>query len=272
MLLVSGGLEVGGGLIGRLLAQGDYDEARRLASMAMDQYGNLDVPKLEALSRTELSNVQADPVYAEAQRDVMSQLGEMAKDGFTAADEAALNRITNQTNQQARGRRGAIAQSMAQRGMSGSGTELAMLLDSEQDSANRAQQQGLDVAAQAQQRIYDAIMGRGRAASQFRQQDYGEKAKAAEAQDYINRYNNNLPQQDYQNRLGLANAKAGAYGQAAANANNRGAGTQSTWGGIAHAAGTGTRAAAMYGAPPSRTNTYRPEDYDEDGLLKAWEF
>lgn len=263
-----------GGLLGKIAASGDFAKAEALIKQATDAYGNINLPALQNLGPTELANIKTDPRYAQAQGASLDALDEMSVDGFTTADEAALNRIQNQVNQQTKGRRGAIMASMAQRGMGGSGAELASLLDNEQDAANRAQEGGLDVAGKAQSRIYDAIMGRGQLATQYRGQEWGEKSAAARAQDHINEYNNNLPQQNFDNEIKLAGGKAGAATAGAGFYNNRGAGTQQTIAGVGQAVGQGAAAHSMYGAPPTKAATpgmtqYKPEDYDENGLLKV---
>ena len=67
---------------------------------------------------------------------------EQGEQGLTAIDRAALADIQNELARQERGQREAILANMAQRGISGSGQELASSLLAGQESAQRASQEG----------------------------------------------------------------------------------------------------------------------------------
>ena len=82
-------------------------------------------------------------------------------------------------------------QDAMQRGVYGSGLEMAQRLQAAQSAANRMNNQDMNVMAQAQQRALDALSNYGNLASNMRGQDYNEQAKRAAAQDAINQYNIN---------------------------------------------------------------------------------
>jgi hypothetical protein len=88
-----------------------------------------------------------------------------------------------------RGARQAISDSMAQRGLGGSGMELQAQLQGQQAAGDRDAMSGLNIAAQAQDRALQAIQGSGQLASQYRNQDFQEQAARAKAQDAINEFN-----------------------------------------------------------------------------------
>lgn len=126
----------------------------------------------------------------QAQLQALSQLqGISTNGGLTPEDKAQLNEIQSATGAQERGSREAIMQNARERGVGGSGMELAAQLINQQGSAGNANQSGLDVAAQAQKRALDAIMQSGQLGGQVQGQEFSEHAQKAAAQDAINRFN-----------------------------------------------------------------------------------
>jgi hypothetical protein len=69
------------------------------------------------------------------------------------------------------------------------GQVVSAQLQSQQEAAEMASKAGTDVAADAYKRALEAIEKRGAMATELRGQEFGEKAKKAEAQDIINRFN-----------------------------------------------------------------------------------
>ncbi len=125
---------------------------------------------------------------------------------------------------------------MASRGTLDSGAQLAMALQNQQQSANIMAAQGEHQAGQAQLRAYQAIQDRARLAGQGLDRDWRQKSEAARAQDSINAgnaaianaamtHNAGIPQQNFNNQLTLAGAKANAnaplIGATAANAKDK---------------------------------------------------
>lgn len=256
------GTQVLGGLVGFLVENGREKEAKEIMARARQNYDNLSVPKLqeiaaEVLGPTELAQIQTNPAYRAAQDDALNKLLEMEEGGgFNLEDRAALNRIQNQIARQEQAQRQQITEQMNARGVAGSGAELAMQLGNAQAAADRAQQSGLDVAAQAQRRYFDAIRGRADLAGQLRSQDWGEQSEVARAQDEINRfnwgrrfdvqqYNNNLRQQQYQNQVARADRQYGMARDEADALRNRGRREGQVISGVGGAIGGGMQ---QYGA------------------------
>lgn len=180
-------------LLAQLKATGIPDvEAQQVALEQLKSAGQL-TPELEQTitqQQSSLANYQNDPQLMQAQRAAIARLKNIGdQGGLQLEDRAALNDITNQAAQAAKGREGAILQNMAERGMGGSGNELAARLQSSQDAANRASSQGLQVGADAQRRALEAVLQGGQLAGQTRQQDFSQAAQQASAQDTINRFN-----------------------------------------------------------------------------------
>lgn len=139
---------------------------------------------------SEMQGITGDPRLKEAQLAALAELQGIADaGGMNAADEANLSKILSQAAQADKGRRDAILQNMQRRGMGGSGAELLAQLDSSQASTDRSAQQGLDIAAMAEQRALDALMRSGELGGSIRAQDFSEDAQKAAAQDAINRFN-----------------------------------------------------------------------------------
>ena len=88
-------------------------------------------------------------------------------------------------------------QNAMERGVYGSGLEMANRLQAAQSAANRMNNQDMDVMSQAQQRALEALSGYGNLSTQMRNQSFNEQAERAKAQDAINQYNiNNMKETD----------------------------------------------------------------------------
>ncbi len=253
----------------------------------LDGYDDIDLPTLEALQAEQMGpsaqegvRGQMDPRLRSEQMGTLESLGQFAETGDTAGSKAAMHRILSDAARSEGAGRNAIAQNMRARGVAGSGAELAMQLSNQQASADRAQTAGLDQAANAQKRMLDAQLAKGRMAGDLRQQDYGEMSDAARAKDLISRYstdartraqyyNAGLAQQNFGNKMQLQNGKANAqsgvaanYGQAADRAAQSGA---SVGQGIAN---VGMGASAELSKPTATPYGYSPTQptAEDDGI------
>lgn len=216
MPIIMGAIGIGapivGGIAGNLAGADDREAARKAQEAALAQILGITVPDIkdqqitlehlrsagqltpameEAIlqQQSEMQGISTDPRLKEAQMKALSQLQQMGETPLTAVETAELNNIRRSTSQQAQARQESILQNMAQRGMGGSGSELAAALSSSQASADRASQEGDRTAAMAQQRALEAIAGAGRMGGQMRDQDFSEQARIAQAQDAINHFN-----------------------------------------------------------------------------------
>lgn len=211
-LLTAGLAPVIGGIIGNVSGQGQRDQAQQLQQqalqrildvntpdinsmkLALQQYqsaGQLD-PSMESTVNAQdslMNNVSTDPRLRAAQMASLNQLQQMGVSGMRPEDQAAIASVINKTNQQANANNQSVLQNMQQRGVGGSGNELAAKMLNNQAAANSASQQGLDVAGQASQRALQAIMNAGNLGTQMEGQQFGEASQKAQAQDIINKYN-----------------------------------------------------------------------------------
>lgn len=145
---------------------------------------------LDTVDGTAFDNVATDPRLKEQQTASLAALKELADGGgFNSTDQANLARSRSGVEQADRGRREAIQQGMARRGMGGSGMDLLAQLDSSQAATDRQSQEGLNIAGMAQDRALQALMQGGSLAGDVRGQDFSEQSRVAEARDSIAKFN-----------------------------------------------------------------------------------
>lgn len=184
----------------------------------MSRYEAEEIYDPEQMSETELRDILGNNAMRAEQLQARQMLEDIASSGgMTAIDRARLSEIQNQIGSQERGSRERIKQDMAQRGLYGSGVELASQLQNQQGASQSASLAGSQVAADAQARAYDAILRGGEMAGNIESIDYNRLAQAAQAQDAINQYNNQNRNaaltQDWQNKQGIRNMNVSSENQ-----------------------------------------------------------
>lgn len=177
-------------------------EEQKIALQKFVSEGQLN-PKLEQAIKqnpSEFKNVVSSVSNRNAQNRALSELGDMGyQGGLRLQDKATLQDAMLNGQVKDRANREAITADMARRGMGGSGFEFASQLAGQQSGADRDARSSLSVAAQAQDRALQSIMGAGDMAGKMQSQDFQEQSAKAQAQDAINRFNtSNL--QDVQSR------------------------------------------------------------------------
>ncbi len=205
-------------------AQMDKARALRLVQQSVDEFGNINIPKLKelvlsTLPPSELAKIKDDPQYRAQQLAADANLNDVINSGgLTISDRATLNQILQRTSRSESAGRHAIENQQAARGTLDSGNQLAMQLQNQQQSAQGAAMAGEQTAGMAQDRLYRAIQERAQLAGQGLDRDYRQQSDLARAQDAINRgnidiqntaakYNAGLPQQNFQNQLASAGSK-----------------------------------------------------------------
>jgi len=207
-------IPVVGGLFGAGRARSArkrYLEQLRELSKAYDSLqGDRALTNLE-MGPTAFEGVSADPEAVQAQREALRYIQNVqAQGGLTPEDRARLLDIQDQQSEFERSQREGILASAAQRGVSGSGQELLAQLAANQSGAMQASRQGLQAAALAQRRALEANQALAGQSSQMRGQSFAEQAQRAQAKDAVSRFNKEMLDRMYQNRLGLTNARVGA--------------------------------------------------------------
>ena len=209
---IGGAAMLGSAYMGSQEAKKGRQAAERMAAQGAAAFAGIDVPEIEKqkiqlenagivgeyrpeveqalnLSPTEMENISIDEAIKRQQMDSLSGLGEIAEGGLTEGDKAAARDIQREVNQNAEARRKAILQNMAQRGVLGSGMELAAQLDSAQDAADQQSRASDALQQQAQARALAALQQSGAMAGQIRGQEFSEQADIAKAKDAINQWN-----------------------------------------------------------------------------------
>lgn len=235
-------------MFSKLFGTSGSDKADRMRQQAIDAFNAIQTPALkdlqvqldryvsagrltpeqaeaQLLSSNAFNDIATDPSYTGAAKQALQQLQTIGSEGgMTAIDKAQLQDITNQQNQQAKSRNESVMQQARERGMGGSDISTVNQLLNEQSAADRASQQGTQVAANAQLRALQAIQGAGQMGQSIQAQQFGqeaEKAKAANAIDVFNKQT--LNQQNLFNTQTANQAQAAnlANDQSIANANTQ---------------------------------------------------
>jgi hypothetical protein len=171
--------------------------------------GDYSPEALEALGLgpSSMENVQADQQALDAQVDALNKMREISQGGLTEADEAAAREIQRKTDSSDMARRKSVLNEMAQRGVLGSGMELAAKLQGAQDSTQNQADANDKLIQQAQARALQALSQTGGLSEQMRYQSFNEGSQKAQAKDAINKFNLN-------NRQDISNQNIGNRNQA----------------------------------------------------------
>lgn len=244
------------GVVSAAMQSGNNAKAQEAIEAAVEKYG----PEARALIEQELGGPSAmaeiygerlAPEAAAAQKRALQQLQQVSERGYTPEEEAALRQIQAETAATAASQRAATQEAFARRGISGGGAERVAAFQAGSQAANRAAQQGLDVAAQAQRRAFQAMQQTGALGGQMRGQAFEEGRTRAAAEE-ARRLNRAQMQMDV---LGRETGYTTSAAQGRAEAANR------PWQIGAEAVGrAGQVAGAAVGAPAGRRKPYDPND------------
>lgn len=169
-----------------------------------EEYQNLSPEELAQLGPSAMEGVSTDPALKAAQMAALKRMQEVSEKGYTVEEEAAIGRMRRDNAQADRGRREAILQNRAARGMGGSGDELAAALSSSQAANEGDNAAALNTAAMAQRRALAAMQESGNMAGRMRGQEFTEKSDIARARDAVNQFNTqNSVRAQFQNNTGV---------------------------------------------------------------------
>ncbi len=211
-------------VLGQSRADAENNAAKYVQSQAYNEQLDINTPKLQQADLYQqdpasISGFTEDSRLRDYQMKALDGLGrEVDFKGMTPEDAAAYNRSRQQAGMMDAGFRGAAEQQQAARGMGSSIGSYAAALSSGQAATNRASAEGTQAAADSRSRYLQALDGLSGAASGVRGQDFGIANQRAQAQDAINRfnvgqksatqsYNLGVPQQDFENQMGLSNQR-----------------------------------------------------------------
>lgn len=197
---------------------------------ATDELGKVQVPAIEAMKiklaelvqqgvitpeqaqATLVENNAFDDVSvnAQARGAQMSALQELqdqiANGGLSDVARSRIQQTLDEVNNNQRGQDQAITQDAQRRGVAGSGLELAQRLMSQQNAANTAGRQGMDIAAMAEQAKMQALEQASRLGGQIETNDFSQQAQKAQAQNAIEQFNATNQQQVTMANIAARNA------------------------------------------------------------------
>jgi len=224
------GANVVGGLAGASAAKRGARANREAQEKALKEYMKVNMPSLSEqeidlvipqlmgelnpeaeqmveLGPSQMEEVSVDEALKQKQMDALNQISEVAEGGLTEADQAAARQMQRQVEQSNTARQKAILNEMAQRGVMGSGIELAQRMGAAQQAAEQQQSAQDALIQQAQQRALQAMGQQGSMAGSIRSQDFGEQSAKARASDEIARAN-------VMNQIGMQQRNVSARNQA----------------------------------------------------------
>lgn len=245
-----------GGAVAAWLGNKGSDEAASILASARDANGRISMPMLQAMAVKELGPTQyekleADSQFKDAQRTAISKLRQGVDDkGMSAVDRANLNTSLDAAGRQGAAQRTAAVNNFRARGAQGSGAELAAQLMAGSNDAENAQSAALGTAADASQRYWQNVRDLNSAGNADDQLDWNQRAGAAQAADErarwnatnaqdVQRYNNDLAQENYNNQVGSWQRDYNAAQDIANLKKGKAAQTQATVAGAAGALGQG---------------------------------
>jgi len=260
VVIVAAAIAAAAALIGAAIASGDQAKAQAIREDIAKKIGATKLPVLDRLVAQKLppESLAAWMKITKAgqtQNDVLGKYNEVINEkGETADDRAAYLRMQQQAGGIANATQGAVQRGMADRGLAGSGMSFALQQQGAQSAVNRANEMGIQAAADARGRYMDALGQAGNLSTSMR----GQEQNALHAQDSINefnarqqsdadRHNAGISQQNFDNEMGRNAVEANAKNGVAAGYERSADDTRQTAGGIGSAVMTAGATYDQYG-------------------------
>lgn len=202
--LVSGGLNIAGGLAGQEGSKGARAREEELTKEQLNVWKNLALPEFKDLNLQrfqqtgemaptteaaeqlsmidQLQNIQLDPRLRTAQMSALDTLQKLGQTGMTPEQRAELNAITRKTEAENQARLQQLLQQQDVRGVGSSDMGLAMRALEAQGAANRQAETSERTAATGFRQALEAITQAGGLAGQIEGTDYTRGSRLAEAQ------------------------------------------------------------------------------------------
>ena len=165
----------------------------------MGEYTPEQISAME-MSVSGLEELGPDSKTVASQQESLDQLSEMAEGGLTEADMAGRRQIGRDVNQSAKARQKSILSQMAQRGVLGSGMELAAQLKGEQQSINAEAEASDRLIQQTEAARRSALQQKASLSGQMRGQESQESLNKYKAAKAIEEFNVRNRQKDVMER------------------------------------------------------------------------
>lgn len=259
-------INAGAGLLGQWMDDGPAEE-RAMRRKALAEYAALQPPEVQdfiarEVSGSKLSGISANETQRAVQDEAQQRLLQRGRGGPSLAYQAAREQASVDAAQRSQSNRNAILSDARQRGTLGSGESLFLQQQADQDAANTERLAGVQSLADDEEQAFQAMIAAGNMAGQREEREWNQDAQVASAEDDIalfnagqwnqaQQFNIQQRQQDFQNRLGLADRRAGIYAQQGAQARQDGADTR-------EAIGAGGQAVGSIFTAVGTNNTAKP--------------
>lgn len=225
-----------GGILGGNAGKEEMGQSTSMAKQAVEQMRALKIPEIEIqkiilqnpelagmleaeqVDGSALEQVSVDPRMRQAQMKALEELSGLAQQGLGAEDRAAFNQLQRESAAQAQAQSQQVLQNAAARGTLDSGSTVMAQLMAGQGAANRSQQAGEEMAAQAAAARRAALGQYAGMSSDMANQNFSQKAQVANARDNISQFN--AQQRTGANQTNLQN-KQNIENQRASNANQQ---------------------------------------------------
>lgn len=246
--LIGAGIGAGAGIIGELIAAGDYEKAAKLRQQQLEETLGIPPAQAEQLANSQVAQLKANPKMAKVQEMALQRLIDSGNQGgMTVEDKQKLNEVTRGQQLENRREQEAIRMNQASRGVGGGGSEMAQRMIAQQSQAQGAADRGLNVAAEASRRAYENMARAGGMAGQMRSQEFGEQETAARAADENARYNAMARERAYDRNVQRSGMRADAYGGSASDYEKEGKRKRGIPGDILENAGRGGQIGSQMG-------------------------
>lgn len=252
-----------GQAIGYALSQGDRERANQLADQAQREFG-ISPPQLQQLVEAgQIKSSEQDQGAISAQRGALADLQRYAQQGPNNIEyRAAVEQASQDAARAGQARDAGIQAQLRARGLGGSPAEMALRTMAGQGASERASQGAYAAAAEGSRRALQATQAAGGLAGQMR--------SAADAIAEFNARNRmGALQEDFSNRMNLAQGRANIgmqrAGQLMGQAQNTVQTGANVGSGAGHAAGTYGQYLNNQSKPPPPAQTYggQPENPDD---------
>ena len=167
----------------------EWTDIEKLGVMPIIQQAAVEMPGSALAKFFDPDEGQATQAFQDAGTKGLEELRAIAEGGFTTADQAAMEEIRRRVASQEKGQRDAILQGAQERGVGGSGLEMASNLMAQQSAADRRALENLMTAARGEERRMGASRAGAELGSALRSQEFGERQAVDEADRLINQFN-----------------------------------------------------------------------------------
>lgn len=157
-----------------------------------------------------MTQIKEDQGVKDMQLNALKTIAQRAQGGLTPEDRVAMMNLQDQMSQQAQQNQASMLQNMQQRGISGSGAEIAGMIAGNQQSLNQGAQGARDLMASQSRQALEALAKQGSMSGDIRRQDFDVASAKAKAADAMNQFNTQNQMAVQQRNVGAKNLAGAA--------------------------------------------------------------